>query len=71
MKTKVSILFYAKRAKASANGLVPIYTRITVGGKRIELSSNRFIELSKGSVEAGKMRGASEEARFFHLIEWQ
>ena len=63
MKTKVSILFYAKRAKASVNGLVPIYTRITIKGKRIELSSNRFVELSKWSTEAGKMKGNSEEAR--------
>jgi len=63
MKSKVSILFYAKRAKANTNGLVPIYTRITVNGKRIELSSNRFVEPSKWSTEAGKMKGTSEEAR--------
>ncbi len=63
MKTKVSILFYAKRAKASVNGLVPIYTRITINGKRIELSTNRFVEISKWSTEAGKMKGTSEEAR--------
>lgn len=63
MKTKVSILFYAKRAKASVNGLVPIYTRITINGKRIELSTNRFVEISKWSTEAGKMKGNSEEAR--------
>ncbi|MBM6498348.1 site-specific integrase [Flavobacterium macrobrachii] len=63
MKTKVSILFYAKKAKAAANGLVPIYTRITVNGKRIELSTNRFVEISKWSTEAGKMKGTSEEAR--------
>ncbi|APA00362.1 site-specific integrase [Flavobacterium commune] len=63
MKTKVSILFYAKKAKAAANGLVPIYTRITINGKRIELSTNRFIEISKWSTEAGKMKGTSEEAR--------
>jgi hypothetical protein len=63
MKTKVSILFYAKRAKARVNGLVPIYTRITINGKRTELSSNRFVELSKWSTEAGKMKGNSEEAR--------
>ena len=63
MKTKVSILFYAKRAKASVNGLVPIYTRITINGKRIEQSTNRFVEISKWSTEAGKMKGASEEAR--------
>jgi hypothetical protein len=63
MKTKVSILFYAKKAKASVNGLVPIYTRITINGKRIELSTNRFVEISKWSTEAGKMKGTSEEAR--------
>jgi site-specific recombinase XerD len=63
MKTKVSILFYAKKAKTSVNGLVPIYTRITINGKRIELSSNRFVEMSKWSTEAGKMKGNSEEAR--------
>jgi site-specific recombinase XerD len=63
MKTKVSILFYAKRAKATVSGLVPIYTRITINGKRIELSSNRFVEISKWSTEAGKMKGNSEEAR--------
>jgi site-specific recombinase XerD len=62
MKTKVSILFYAKRAKASTNGLVPIYTRITINGKRIELSTNRFVEISKWSTESGKMRGNSKEA---------
>jgi hypothetical protein len=54
MKTKVSILFYAKRAKASVNGLVPIYTRITVNGQRIELSTNRFVEISKWSTELAK-----------------
>jgi len=63
MKNKVSILFYAKRAKANANGLVPIYTRITIDGKRIELSTHRFVEISKWSTEAGKMKGTSEEAR--------
>jgi len=63
MKTKVSILFYAKKAKANVNGLVPIYTRITVNGKRIELSSNKFVEISKWSTEGGKMKGASIEAR--------
>jgi site-specific recombinase XerD len=63
MKTKVSILFYARKAKTNVNGLVPIYTRITINGKRIEQSTNRFVEISKWSTEAGKMKGTSEEAR--------
>ena len=63
MKAKVSILFYAKRAKTNVSGLVPIYSRITVNGKRIELTTGRFVELSKWSSEAGKMKGTSEQAR--------
>ena len=66
MKTKVSILFYTKRAKAAANGLVPIYTRITISGKRFEQSTNRFVEISKWSIEGNKMKGTSEEARLIN-----
>jgi len=47
MKTKVSILFYAKNAKANTSGLIPIYLRITIKGKRIESSTGRFVEKSK------------------------
>lgn len=63
MKAKVSILFYAKRAKTNVNGLVPIYSRITVNGKRIELTTGRFVELSKWSADAGKMKGTTDDAR--------
>jgi site-specific recombinase XerD len=66
MKTKVSILFYTKRAKAAANGLVPIYSRITINGKRFEQSTNRFVEISKWSSEGNKMKGTSEEARLIN-----
>lgn len=63
MKNKIAILFYAKSAKASKNGLVPIYLRITVDGVRIEISTSKFVEKSKWSVEGGKIKGNSEEAR--------
>ncbi len=63
MKNRISILFYSKSAKTSKNGLLPIYLRITVDGVRIEISTSRFVEKSKWSVEGGKMKGNSEEAR--------
>ncbi len=63
MKNKISILFYAKSAKKSKNGLLPIYLRITVDGVRIEVSTSKSIEKSRWSVEGGKMKGNSEEAR--------
>ena len=42
MNAKLSILFYAKRAKTTTDGLVPIYIRVTVDGERIEFSTKRF-----------------------------
>ena len=63
MQTKMSILFYAKRAKTTTVGLVPIYLRITIDGQRLEISTKRYIESSKWSSDSGKMKGNSEEAR--------
>jgi len=63
MKTKTSILFYAKRARINAKGQFPIYTRITVNGRRIEFSIGRNVTAVKWSSEKGKMKGQSEEAR--------
>jgi len=63
MQTKISILFYAKKAKATTEGLVPIYQRVTVDGQRIELTTKRYVDVTKWSSEAGKLKGNSEEAR--------
>lgn len=63
MKHKMSILFYAKSSKSTKNGLVPIYLRITIDGKRIELSTSKFIEQAKWNGATGKVKGTSEEAR--------
>jgi site-specific recombinase XerD len=63
MQAKISILFYTKRAKTNTQGLVPIYQRITIDGKRIETSTKIFVEQSKWSVEKSKLKGNSEEAK--------
>ena len=55
MQAKVSILFYAKKAKATTGGLIPIYLRVTVDGQRIEISTKRYVEAAKWSVEQGRM----------------
>ncbi len=63
MKTTISILFYLKRVKANAQGLVPIFQRITVNGKRMDSSTGQFIDPIKWSVEGAKMKGTSEQSR--------
>jgi len=66
MENNISILFYSKTSKKNKNNDVPIYLRITVNGKRIEQTTNRFIPLSQWSRVAGKMKGSSTEARTFN-----
>jgi hypothetical protein len=63
MKNKIAILFYAKSSRALNSGILPIYLRITVDGVRIEVSTSKYVEKSRWSVEGNKMKGNSEEAR--------
>ena len=66
MQSKISILFYVKRAKSTTTGLWPIYLRITIDGQRIEQTIKRYVEPIKWSKEQGKMKGQSEEARILN-----
>ncbi len=63
MKNTSNILFYIRRFRANKDGKAPIYLRITIQGKRAELTTNRFVIPEKWSVEAQGMKGTGEEAR--------
>ena len=63
MNSKLSILFYAKRAKTTTVGLIPIYLRVTIDGERIELSTKRYTLPEKWSIEGSCMKGTSAEAK--------
>jgi site-specific recombinase XerD len=63
MKAKTTLHFYAKTTKANSKGLLPIYVRLTVDGKRFEYSTKKFIEQTKWSTDSSRMKGNSEEAR--------
>lgn len=63
MNTKLSILFYVKRAKANPAGQIPIYLRLTVDGVRLEFSLKRYVSPEKWSTAQNRMKGNSEESR--------
>ncbi len=63
MSKTFGLLFYLKKSKASASGTLPIYLRITIDGKRTEISTKRTIEIKKWSVEANKAIGRTEDIR--------
>lgn len=58
-----SILFYLLRNKATKDGLAPIYVRITVNGRRSQISIKRKIEIDKWNTEAGKVNGKTSEIK--------
>lgn len=68
MKTNqnYSIRFLIKPGKTKS-AKAPIYCRITINGKRAEISLKRFIEPSKWSASIGRVKGNSEEARLINL----
>ena len=66
MNATISILFYLKRAKVNAQGLAPIFQRITINGRRLDNSTGKFVDPSKWHPEMSKMRGNSEEARLIN-----
>ena len=68
METRLSILFYGKKAKMTKEGLMPIYLRVTIGGNRFETSTHRYVLPSKWSVEANRVKSNSAEARSINVF---
>lgn len=62
MDNRFSILFFPKKDSLNKNGKTSIYLRITVNGKRCEISINRKIDSSKWNSISGRLNGNSEEA---------
>ena len=60
----MSVLFWINRARISkTTNLAPIYARITINGKRVEISTGKSTQLEKWIVNVGRVKGHSEEAR--------
>ena len=63
MQNTFSVLFYPKQSDVDRDGKSPIYMRITVNGKRSEVSIQRKIEISNWNSQAGKVRGTTLEVK--------
>jgi site-specific recombinase XerD len=63
MKNSFSHLFYIKKSKIDNKQKTIIYLRITVNGRRSELSIQRKVSLEKWSSGSGRVKGYSGEAQ--------
>lgn len=57
-----SILFWLKHANAK-NGKAPLYARITVNGRRAELSLKRKLSITDWDTNKNKLKGLSDETK--------
>jgi site-specific recombinase XerD len=63
MKNSFTQLFYIKKTKINSNQKTSIYLRITVNGKRAELSIQRKISVEKWNSDSNRVKGFSKEAQ--------
>jgi site-specific recombinase XerD len=63
MKINFSLLFYMKKQKNYQSGTSPIYLRITVNGRRSEVTTGRECLHSRWNTQAGRANGTKEETR--------
>ncbi|PRY09845.1 site-specific recombinase XerD [Pontibacter ummariensis] len=60
MTKRIRVLFYLKKPKSYSSGPVPIYLRITIDGKRAEISTGRECEPKKWNSSSGRASGTKE-----------
>ena len=63
MNKNFTLLFYLKKQKTWNGGSVPIYIRITVDGRRTEISSGRECDPQRWNSQAGRCIGSKEESK--------
>ena len=68
MRHLLSTLFYLRKNKTDRNGLIPIYLRITINGKRAEISTNRKIHPANWDSKACCAKGTTEEIRILNNL---
>lgn len=63
MKSNFHLLFYPRKQKNYKGGPMAIYMRITVSGKRADMSAGRECDPAKWSSRAGRAIGTKEEIK--------
>lgn len=63
MKINFHLLFYIRKQKNYKGGAMSIYMRITVNGKRADISAGRECEPTKWNSHAGRAIGTKEEIK--------
>ncbi|QSS96281.1 site-specific integrase [Psychroflexus sp. ALD_RP9] len=70
MKPNLVILVWANKSKRNSRNQIPLYLRLTVSGKRAEISLNEKVDIKLWDAKFQKVKGSSNEARSInHTID--
>ena len=61
MKQTFTVLVYLKTSKINSKGMAPICIRVTVNGKRSEISIKQFIEPSRWNSNRQRLTGSIDD----------
>ncbi|MFN2261959.1 MAG: phage integrase SAM-like domain and Arm DNA-binding domain-containing protein [Psychroflexus sp.] len=67
MQTNYTILVWANKSKKNSENKAPIYARLTVNGKRAEISLNEKVDLKLWDAKFHKAKGSTNIARGINL----
>lgn len=67
MKSNYKMIFYLRKTKSNSSGRFPIFQRITIDGKRIDISTSKYVEESKWLTNSHRVKGSNEEARSINV----
>jgi hypothetical protein len=62
-KHTFSLLSFVREHKKNKEGQIPVYLRITVDGKRSELSTKTYVDPDKWNAGKGRIKGSGAEAK--------
>lgn len=62
-----SLLFFIRKERMNTDGEAPIFLRITINGKRAEISIKRYIDPNKWDSKANKAKGNKSEIKSLNL----
>ncbi len=66
MYGKMNIPFYPKKSETNTDGMVMLYARITINGKRGEFSLGRRVDEQRWDSRVARLRGSSAEVYNFN-----
>ena len=62
-KHTFSLLSFVREHRKNRQGQLPVFLRITVNGKRRELSAKTYVDPTKWNAGKGRVKGSSDECR--------